>query len=543
MTGQAQTNFVKGAAILTTAGFISRFLGLFYRIVITRLIGAEGVGLYQMAYPIYITLLVVSVSGIPVALARLVSENIALGRWRDALRIFRVARGLSLIFGAVISCLLFFFAKPLITFLGLDPRSYYTVVAISPSILVVSVMASYRGFFQGMQNMIPTAYSQIVEQVVRMITMIGLAYLLLPYGIEISAAGATFSAFTGSLAGLLLLLVVFFQQRQTISLKIVDDRVSSEKIFQVVKRIVSYVIPVTIGALVLPLMSLVDLIFVPQRLQTIGFTAQQATILYGELTGVALVLVHFPEIITSSLQISLIPSISTAYTLKLTDVIKKRTSLALRYAVLIGLPSAAGLFILAEPLCKVIFDVPTAATSLQFVAWGVFFIALQQISSGILLGIGQVKLPARNLLIGASVNAVINYTLTAIPMFGIRGAALGTVLGFATAASLNLISLWKRVHFQVVLSDFLVKPIIASGVMMAGAYLGYHGVLRLAELALPFGTDLISLVFAVCFGASIFFIVMILIGGLTENDLCVLPGMQRLIRPLKRLKLLRSEEN
>lgn len=540
MSGQAQTNFVKGAAILTAAGIISRSLGLFYRIVITRLIGAEGVGLYQMAYPIYTTLLVVSVSGIPVALARLVSENIALGRWNNALRIFRVARGLSLVVGGLISALLFFLAKPLITFLGLDPRSYYTVVAISPAILIVSLMASYRGFFQGMQNMVPTAYSQIVEQVVRMMTMIGLAYLLLPYGLEIAAAGATFSAVTGSLVGLSLLLVVFFKQKPQISLNSTDEVNSPERVLKVIHQIASYVIPVTIGALVLPLMSLVDLIFVPQRLQTIGFSVEQATILYGELTGVALVLVHFPGIITSSLQISLIPAISTAYTLKLTDTIEKRTSLALRYAVIIGLPAAAGLFILAEPLCKVIFDVPTAAIPLRFVAWGVFFIALQQISSGILQGIGQVKLPARNLLIGASVNAIINYTLTAIPFFGIRGAALGTVLGFLTAASFNLISLQKRIRFSVNWSDSFFKPVIASGIMMAGAHFGYQGMFSLAKRILPWATELIALVFAVCFGASIFFLVMIVIGGITESDLSLLPGIKCLIKPLQRLKLLKT---
>ncbi len=539
MNEKAKTNFVKGAAILTAAGMTSRFLGLFYRVIITRLIGAEGVGLYQMAYPIYTILLVVSVSGIPVALARLVSESIALGRWGDAFRIFRVARGLSLSIGGLITFSLFILAKPLISLLQLDPRVYYTVLAISPAILIVSVMASYRGFFQGMQNMVPTAYSQVIEQIVRMITMIGLAYILLPYGIELSAAGATFSAVTGSIAGLSVLLIIFYKQKTALHVNLAQSQVSDERVVDVIRRISSYVIPVTIGALVLPLMSLVDLIFVPQRLLVIGYTVEQATSLYGELTGVALVLVHFPGIITSALQTSLIPSISTAFTLKMTEVIEKRTSTALRYALIVGLPSSAGLYILAKPLCGVIFDVPSAYITLQIVAWGVLFISVQQISAGILQGIGQVNLPARNLLVGASVNAVINYTLTAIPQFGIKGAAFGTVMGFATAAVLNLFSLRKRVHFPVRLVDLFIKPLVSTIVMTLGVHILFRWMLWLGKAILPFGIEPFALLMSVALGAVIFLITMILTGGLTVDDLRALPGMKRLINPLQKLGLFR----
>lgn len=538
MSEQVKTNFIKGAAILTAAGITSRFLGLFYRVIITRLIGSEGVGLYQMAYPIYTILLVVSVSGIPVALARLVSEHIALGQGKQADRIFRIARNLSLIFGGLISVLLIISAKPLITLLNLDPRSYYSVIAIAPAIMIVSVMAAYRGFFQGLQNMVPTAISQIIEQVVRMITMISLAYFLLPYGIEVSAGGATFSAVTGSVAGLLVLLVIFMRQRKSNLINLNQGEISTEKTTMVVRQIGKYVIPVTLGALILPIMSLVDLIFVPQRLQFIGFSVEQATALYGELTGVAMVLVQFPGIITTSLQISLIPSISTAFTLGLKETITKRTTNALRYAVIIGLPASAGLFILAEPLCRVIFEVPTAAIPLRFVAWGVFFIALQRISSGILQGIGKVKVPARNLLIGAGVNAIINYTLTAIPRFGIRGAALGTVLGFATAAVLNLISLRKDVPFSLNLLEVIVKPALATAVMTVTVYLSYR-VVYLFMAFIPFLQELIAVLVSVGFGVLVFLFLSIIIGILKEEDLQLLPGMKRLISPLKRLKLLK----
>ncbi|MCK4259950.1 MAG: polysaccharide biosynthesis protein [Halanaerobiales bacterium] len=544
MNEKAKTNFVKGAAVLTVAGIISRFIGLIYRIPLTRLIGAEGVGLYQMAYPIYTILLVISISGIPVALAKLVSEKIALGQWQDAYRTFRIARRLSMLIGGLFSIALFIGARLFVDIFGLDPRGYYTVVAISPAIFVVSIMASYRGFFQGMQNMVPTAYSQVLEQVTRMIIMLGLAYVLLPYGIEISAAGATFSATTGAIVGYLVLIWIYFKDKKERTLAYAIDlkqgSSTNEPVLEVVKRIASYAIPVTFGALVVPLMSMVDLIFVPQRLQVIGFTVQEATALYGELTGVALVLVHFPGIITTSLQISLIPSISTAFTLGQTEIIKHRTSIALRYALMVGLPSAVGLFILAEPLCSIIFDVPTAAVPLRVLAWGIIFIALQQSSSGILQGVGKVKIPARNLLIGAIVNAFINYTLTAIPQFGIKGAAFGTVMGFGTAAILNLISLRKAVHFPIKLKEMLLGPAFAAGIMGVIVFYSYHGLYIIFKSFLTYGVDLLAMSISVFIGMIAFFILLLLIGVIKEEDLSLIPGMRRLISPLKWMRLLKS---
>ena len=192
----------------------------------TRIIGTEGIGLYQVAYPIYTTLLVVSRSGIPIALAKLISEKISRGERKAAFQIFKVSRYLSFFLGLFFSLLMIVLAKPLTVIFKWGPDAYYPVLAIAPAIFFVSIMATYRGFFQGLQDMVPTALSQIIEQFVRMLTMISLAYLLVKKSLSLAAAGATFGAVTGSIAGLFILIFIYYKRRKKIWSFVREDQAS-----------------------------------------------------------------------------------------------------------------------------------------------------------------------------------------------------------------------------------------------------------------------------------------------------------------------------
>lgn len=524
MTKKGGHSFIKGAAILTGAGLLARVMGFVYRVILTRIIGAEGMGLYQMAYPIYTILLVVSRSGIPIALAKLIADRIASDRKKEAYRIFIVARRMSFVIGLSVAIIMAVLARPLINLLSLDPRSYYAVLAISPAIFVVSIMAAYRGFFQGMQDMVPTALSQIIEQFVRMFTMITLVIVLVKYGLNIAAAGASFGAVTGAVAGLVVLVLIYYKRKRKI-FSFLDsgmDKISVNSM-SIVKEISRLGIPITLGALVLPLMNLVDLIFVPNRLQTAGFAVEEATALYGMLSAVAMPLVNFPTIITVSMAASLVPAISEAYSLQNNLLIKKRTQTALRLAVLISLPASTGLFLMAAPITDIVFSEIGAAVPLRFVAWGVFFIALQQTTSGILNGIGRTSVPAKNLLIGACVNGIINYTLTAIPKFGIRGAALGTTTGFAVAAALNLISVKKETGFKINFSELILKPFSAVLIMSASVKLFYPFLKMILSNQSIYLSYQISTFIIIGAAAVIYFITLLLLKEIKYNDIAMIP--------------------
>ncbi len=520
---EKSSSFLKGAFILSLAGIIAKIMGFGYRIILSRILGDEGIGLYQMAYPIYTTLLVVSRSGIPIALAKLISDRIARDQRKAAFKIFIVGRKLSIFVGLFFSILMAVMAKPLVNILNWDPRAFYAVIALSPAIFFVSIMATYRGFFQGLQNMVPTAYSQVLEQLVRMITMIGLVYYLIRYGLGYAAGGATFGAVTGSIAGLLLLLKIYSNKKTEIFTFIKSGSIETIKTFKIVKDIAYLGIPITLGALVQPLMNLVDAAIVPNRLQIAGFSIEAASQLYGRLAGMAMVLVNFPTIITVALAASLVPAISEAFAQDKNQLIKRRTETALRLTILIGLPSAAGLFILAEPLTSVIFNNAQAAVPLRIVAWGVFFIAIQQSTSGIIQGIGKTKIPARNLFIGAIVNAFINYYLTALPAFGIKGASIGTVTGFAVAAILNLISLKYYTDFRIKVKQFIIKPIITVSLMITFTHFGFNIINNyLTNLGLSTAYALST--FAIVFLAVIVYLVLlILFKEIKYNDFKMIP--------------------
>jgi len=380
---------------------------------------------------------------------------------------------LSIVVGLFFSILMAVLAKPIVNLLNWDPRAFYPVLALSPAIFFVSIMATYRGFFQGLQNMVPTAYSQVLEQLVRMITMIGLVYYLIRYRLGYAAAGATFGAVTGSIAGLIVLLIIYNKKKTEIFSFMKSGSVETKKTFKIVKDIAYLGIPITLGALVLPLMNLVDAVIVPNRLQVAGFSIEMASQLYGRLAGMAMVLVNFPTIISVALAASLVPAISEAFAQNKNKLIKKRTETALRLTILIGLPSAAGLYILAEPLTAVIFGNAMAAVPLRIVSWGAFFITIEQSTSGIIQGIGKTKIPARNLFVGALVNAFLNYILTALPAFGIKGASIGTVTGFAVAAILNLISLKFYTNYRIKIKQFIIKPIITVSLMVTFTHYGF----------------------------------------------------------------------
>ncbi|MFW5976725.1 MAG: putative polysaccharide biosynthesis protein [Bacillota bacterium] len=534
-------SFIKGAFTLGIAGIISKIMGFSYRIILPRIIGAEGIGLYQLAYPIYTSLLVISTTGVPISLAKLISEKIARDRYCKAYKLFRVCLGLSFTIGLFLTFLMTISASPVIQLFNWDQRSLYSILAISPAIFIVSIMSAYRGFFQGLHNMRPTAYSQIIEQFVRIITMIILTYIFLPYGIEFAAAGATFGAVTGAGGGLLLLIYIYWKQKHDIWENIKVKAIAYYNIKENTKKIVSLAVPVTFGAMIHPLMSFVDAAIVPSRLQIAGFT--NSLKLYGQLSGMAMVLVHFPTVITLALSTSLVPAISEASARKDSQLIKKRTYTSLRLTILIALPASTGLFIMAESLTTLLFNSPGAAIPLRFVAWGVLFIALKQITSATLQGMGKVIIPARNLLIGAVFNGIINYVLTASPNYGIRGAALGTVTGFAVAAVLNLYYTWKWTKLKMNLKHIIIIPLVSSAMMAIFIWKSFGPVYRIYSMFLNkyiYGITIFTIIFL---SFIIYFLLLLIFKEIKYSDLILIPGIGiKIAEFLSRIGLVNKKE-
>ncbi|QOR34515.1 polysaccharide biosynthesis protein [Clostridium sp. 'deep sea'] len=538
MSKQTKKSLVRNAAILSFGALFCRVLGALYRIPLYRLINAEGIGLYATGYSIYAMLFAISATGIPVAISKLVSEETSKNRMGEVKRIFSLATILITTIGFVVTIALIITA-PLIAKLNGDPRVVYPLVAIAPAIFLVALMASIRGFFQGLQIMWPTAISQIVEQVVRIIAVLLLAWytIKLNSSIEITAASATFGSTIGSLFGLIVIVVIYFVYKSKINKRIKGNpKTSKLSNKQLIKRILAYAIPITLGAMIIPVMNGIDTILVKNRLISIGYTIKDATKMYGNLSGGAMPLVNLPSTIANGLAASLVPAISIANLHGRKKEVKAKSELAIKLILIVGLPAAAGLSLLSKPISMMLYKNIAPGILLELAAFAVVFLTLQQACTGILQGLGHTKIPVINLTIGAIIKLVLNYFLIAIPAINIKGAAISTIIAYGVASILNFRSVTKMVGLKIKWKDMIIRPLLATALMTLVTSFSYNYVSSLGI------SNLIATLLSVGLGVGFFGIGVILTKCFTESELNMIPYVgNTIIAIASKLKLLRKE--
>lgn len=530
----AKKSFMQGAVILGIAGIIIKVMGAFFRIPLANLIGDNGMGYYQTAYPVYVLFLTLATSGIPIAISKMVSERVAIDRHYEAYRVFRVSFVLLFSIGICSSSILFFGAGSIVNLVG-NPGAKYAMMAIAPALLFVPMMAAYRGYFQGMQDMKPTATSQVVEQFFRVAAGLTLAYFLVSQGRQFAAAGASFGATAGSIAGLIAVVVIYMYKKA--SLRGDVDRTyreSSERSSAILAKIFMIAIPVTIGAAIMPIMNFIDVTIVMRRLQETGWTSEAANGLYGQLTGMAGPLINFPQVLTQAIAMSLVPAIAAAYKQRDLEFMKYNISLGLRSAIMIGLPCALGLMTLSEPIMRLLYPMQqqsavSAAPCLFVMAFGVIFLSTVQTLTGVLQGLGRPMIPVINLLIGAIAKVMITYALTGVHSINVRGAAIGTVAAYIIASSLNILAV-KRitgVKFDVMLT--YVKPVASALIMSAVVWASYR-------ILFGFMGNAMSTILAVLIGAAVYCTMLVMTRSIKKEELAVLPKGGKILKFVDKFK-------
>jgi len=530
----ARGKFFKGTVLLALAGFFTKLIGAVYRIPLARLLGPEGMGLYQMAYPVYTVLWALSAAGVPVAVSLLVAGQRSGITGRSNGRVLTGALVFMALVGAFFSWLVYlgaaFFAQHILH----EPRAYYAIVAISPAVFFASLSAVFRGYFQGFQEMGPTAASQVLEQVVRVATVLALVYYFLPYGLEVAAAGAAFGAVTGALASLVLLYIIFRKWQAAGLPAAAGGRPLLLETVAVGRELVRTALPLSLGSIVLPLMQVVDASIVPLRLQEAGLSPRQATEQFGLLAGMATTLINLPAIVPVALATSLVPVVYEAYLAGRYPVLHARLRTAVRITALLMIPAAVGLWVLATPISRLLYDLPEVGRPLRYLAPGVLFFGLYQVCAGALQGLGKTYLPAVHLLVGVLIKSYLSYWLVTWPFLGINGAALATVVGFGTAFWLNYRALRKLTGFGVAWS-FAGRPALAAAIMAAVVYWVY------GELVALLGNNVTCLL-AVGVGGLTYAVGLLALGAVETGDLQQLHGgpfMSKIIRALEKLRLLR----
>lgn len=483
---------VGGAAILAAAGIIVKLLGFVFRIPLTRWIGASGMADYTPAYDVYSLLLIVATSGIPVAISKMVSERCAVGEYKEAGRVFRIARLLMWGIGITGFLILWFFAGPISKAIGIE-TSALSMRATAPALLFVPIMSSYRGFFQGLQIMQPTALSQIAEQIARVIIGLGAAYLLFKgiifpdqfnggfTGMEAlrskGAAGACLGASAGALAGFLVMIWIRFMYRHILNRKIAKDHSTvHEPGKKLLKRIIWIAFPITLAACIMPIVNLIDVAIVQNRLTGMGYSYEAAKSLYGQLTAMAAPIISFPLVLIQALTATIVPMVSRAWKLKDHNLLERDCIFGFRASQLISLPCIVGMMVIAQPILILFYGdqarrAPAAASCLQIYAISFFFLSLVSIATAMLQGLGKQHIPVINLFIGIGLKIIITWTLTGVSTINVRGAAIGTTCSYALASVLDIIALKRITGVRLELVRSLGKPLAASAVMGAAVIL------------------------------------------------------------------------
>lgn len=535
----AKDAFLRGAFILAAAGIAVKMIGSVNRILLSRLLGGEGIGLYQMAYPIYLLVLSISSAGIPVAISILVAERIALSDHRGAARVFRVSLALLIATGALFAAALFFGADLLISHhIVRDARAYYAIIALAPAVFFATILASYRGYFQGQQLMTPTAASQVAEQFVRVVTMVALAYLLLPRGLEYAAAGASFGAGPGAFSGLCVLLYFHWRHRHRLrDLENQPSNVEQQPARRIAMRLVKLALPVSLANIMAPAVSSIDMLLVPARLELAGFSVERATTLFGYLTGMAMPLVMMATIPTASLAASLVPAVSEANALADAGAVKRRVRTALRLCYMITIPSFVGLWALATPISRMLYGTEEAGQCIAILASAILLLGVHQITTGALQGLGHTAIPVVNMVFSATVKVALVWILTAMPAYNIAGAAWATNVDFALAALLNIYFVKRYTGFAFSFWD-TAKAAGAAACMGAAVWL-LHGALVMKGMPLSFAT-----LAAVLTGLVVYGVVLIAVGGLSGEEIAKIPVVGvKAAAWLRKMRVVRDEND
>lgn len=496
-------SLIKGSLVLAMAGIIAKFLGFFFRWPLIMLIGDEGIAYYQLVYPLYM-FFVAMASGVPIAVSKIISEKNAVGDVEGSFEVVKESAYMMTILGVGTSLILFFFAKPIINFLKWDIKSYYALVGISFAPMMVAFMTIFRGFFQGLQNMTPSGVSQVIEQIGRVLVGVGLAMFLLPKGIEVSAGGAALGAAGGALIALLYLLVKYSKVKKELGIR----RVKTNS--KVLTQILRAAIPISIGATVGTIMSLIDSILVPQQLLKAGI--ENSVALYGQLTGKASVLVNLPLTLSMAICTSLIPIIAENYMLNRRGEMQSKINAAMKLSVVIALPSTLGLYFLAEPIMKLVFFQRYEGIEiLKYLSLSIPFIIVTQTTTAILQATNYYFRPVINLIIGCIVKIILTWILVAIPGVNIYGAVIASISAYIIVTLLNIISLKNKIKINISIYDSFIRPLYASITMITVVLLSYKFIM------IKTSSISISCLFSVFMGIIIY-IIAILVFKVFEID-------------------------
>ncbi len=586
MAERKKQSLLTGAGVLAIATVIVKLIGAFYKLPLTNLLTPEGYAYFQGAYAIYNPLYAISMAGLPIAVSKMVSQNVELGRINDAKRIFHVSRKLFLCVGLFGTILLMLLAVPYSHMVG-EPRNYISILVVAPCILFCCMMSSFRGYYEGLKNMTPTGVSQVIEAAIKLIVGLAATYVCMTmwiksyqnraidgaatvFGVEVSnesealaamypyaAAVAIFGVTLGSMLGLLYLFIKYKRQGFGFTREELVNSPPAESDKSIMKQLIRTAAPIAFSSVVLNLSNLIDDTTIRTRLAFAFETGYDiikemyanvfeasgtldsgvVNYLYGT-HGTVLNIKNLIPTITLTLGISAIPALSTAWANRNKNEIKGAIETTLRVTMMIAMPAGFGIAALARPILSLLYSDQAAMFDIAepiLIAYGIgmMFFAATSPMTNMLQAVGKMGIPIISIALGSAVKIILNFTLIGNPKININGAPISTTVCYIIIFAVNLYSLLKITKVKINFISVYIKPLISAALCGITAY----GVNWLIAEKLMIESRLVCIV-AVGFGAIIYAICMLLLKGIVKDDVLMLPKGEKIAKVLAKFGLL-----
>ena len=529
MSDPKKQNFLQGTALLAMATAIVKVIGALYKIPLNAIIGEQGFGYFNTAYEIYNVLLMISTAGLPVAMSRMISQASSLGHYNQVRRVYQTARGIFLGLGITGSLLMTLFCRQLAAFQN-QPDAWAAIGCLGPCVLLICVMSTFRGFFQGQGNMLPTSVSQVLEAVTKLIVgmLAAIALLKLTNSIPLAAGGAIL----GVTASCLLSAGYLFSRFRKAFGQMPQSQEEPRSFGATARELLMIAVPITIGSACLQVITALSSKIYMGQLLSSGVTQQAADTMRG-VHVMTQTIFNMPCAFITPITISIIPAITSQLTLCQYREAKATEESAIRITGLISMPCAFGLAILAEPVTSLLGgytgeNLALATRLMTVLGITIAFNAVVLVTTAIMQAHNRAGRPVLNMLIGGLLKLVVVYILTGNRNIGIVGTPIGTLLSYVAIAILNIISLRSMLEHPPAVAKNLVRPFLAAAVMGLFTYGAFAGL-----KALGITSRLILCALPVMVGMVVYCVAAVLFKVVTREDCLLLPKGEKIAKLLK----------
>lgn len=541
-------DFLIQGAILAIAAVVTKIIGVVYRIPLTNILGDEGNGFYGYAFEVYSLALILSSFSFPIAVSKLVSTRMAMRQRRNAFRVFLCALVFSIVVGAFVAIVIFFGADALSTHLMAAPLSVYALKVLAPGLFIVSIMGVLRGYFQGLGTMVPTAISQIIEQIVNAVISLVGASLLFKFGLKAAqrkhddllgpaygAAGGTVGTIMGALAGFLFLVFVLSIFQHVIRRQLRADKTSHKESYsRILKILVLTVLPVIFSSAIYNINQLLDLTLFNKIMAAQGFGEKEYMALQGIYTGKYILLINVPLAMANGLAASVIPSLTAAVTAHNKLQIHSKINQTIRFTMLVAIPCFVGFAVLASPLMVLLYNdsSKTPAMLLALGAITVIFYCWSTVSNSILQGLDKMSSPAKNAGISLVVHVIALLIMLIVLKWNIYALVVSNIVFSVCMCTLNVRDIHKASGYKQEIENTFIKPLIAAVIMGIVTYVVY------SVLHLIFPGRVAATMISVIIAVAVYAASILKLGTLSEREIKDLPQGYKVLRICRRLHLL-----